>query len=126
MGLMSKKRIERKLCSAIGVVLITACSSVAPAATTPQSADSAGSEHQRLIIKFKLSTLECDADGIAKLSSATGVRIEFVRPISGESCVITQYADSPESLLQGQEVVRQHPAVEWLEQDRKMKALMQK
>ncbi len=121
-----KKRILLELLSAVGIVSATGCYSAAPAAIAPQSMNADGAGHQRLIIKLKSNSLNCNADGIAKLSAATRVSLVFVSTISGESCVITQFADSTEGLIHGQEVLRQHPAVEWLEQDRKMKALMQK
>lgn len=123
---MLGKRIKRELFYAMAIVSLTGCYSDTSSATPPLPLNSAGADHQRLIIKLKSATFNCDADGIKKLSAASRVPLEFVHPISGESCVVTQYADSPEGLLQGQEILRQHPAVELLEQDRKMKALMKK
>ncbi len=113
-------------CSALGIISANGCCSVALAAAPPQPVNSADVDSQRLIIKLKSGTTQCDADGIAKLSSASRVAIEFVRSMSGGACVIQLDADSPGSLLQGQEILRQQPVVEWLEEDRKMKALMQK
>jgi hypothetical protein len=43
--------------------------------------------------------------------------------MSGDACVIKQLADSAAGLSQGKEMLKQHPAVEWLEEDRMMKAL---
>ena len=78
---------------------------------------------RQLIIKFKLDTIACDAAGIAQWSLATRVPVEYVRSMSGGACVVKQSADDANGLGQGQETLRQHPAVDWLEQDTKMKAL---
>jgi len=78
---------------------------------------------QQLIIKFKPNTIICDAAGIAQLSSATRVALEYIRPMSGDACVIRQLSGEADDFLRGQELLRQHPAVEWLEQDSKKKAL---
>jgi hypothetical protein len=126
MSRMSGKRIMLGLFNAMGIISASGCY---PAVSDPglaQPVNAAGSANQRLIIKFKSAGITCDADGIAKLSATTRVSIEFIRPMSGDACVIQQSADSPEGLVQGQEVLRRHPAVEWLEQDRKMRALIQK
>jgi len=82
-----------------------------------------GRVSQQLIIKFKSITIACDAAGIAGLSSATEVPLEHVRPMSGDACVVKQFADNAIGLSQGQEILKQHPAIEWLEEDRMMKAL---
>jgi len=77
---------------------------------------------QQLIIKFKPDTIVCDAAGIARLSSTMQVLLEHIRPMSGDACVVKQFADNTNGLSQGQNVLRQHPAIEWLEEDRMMKA----
>ena len=77
---------------------------------------------QQLIVKFKPNTIACDAAGIARLSSATQVPLEHVRPMSGDACVIKQLADNATGFSRGQEILKQHPAIEWLEEDRMMKA----
>jgi hypothetical protein len=78
---------------------------------------------QQLIVKFKPNTIACDAAEIAHLSAVTQVPLEHVRPMSGDACVIKQLADNAAGLSQGQETLKQHPAIEWLEEDRMMKAL---
>ncbi len=78
---------------------------------------------QQLIIKFRPNTITCDAAGIAHLSSVTGIPLEYVRPMSGDACVIRQRAGGAKELLQRQELLKEHSAVEWLEQDAKKKAL---
>jgi hypothetical protein len=75
---------------------------------------------QQLIIKFKSDTMACDAGGIASLSSATQVPLRHVRPMSPDTCVVQQFADHAEGLSHEQERLKQHPAIEWLEEDRKM------
>ena len=78
---------------------------------------------RQLIIKFKPDTIPCDAGGIAKLSVTTQVILEHVRTMSGDACVIKELADTVAGLSHGQERLRQHPAVEWVEEDRLMKPL---
>jgi len=75
-----------------------------------------------MIIKFKPDAIMCDAAGIARLSLATGVTLEYIRPMSGDACVIKQFADDAGDFLQGQKALEQHPAVKWLERDERMKA----
>lgn len=78
---------------------------------------------QQLIVKFKPNTIACDAAGIAHLSAVTQVPLEHVRPMSGDACVIKQLADDAAGLSRGQEMLKQHPAIEWLEEDRMMKVM---
>jgi hypothetical protein len=82
-----------------------------------------GSASQQLIIKFKPGTITCDPAGIARLSSATQVSLEFVRPMSGDACVVKQFATRTENLSEGQKKLKQHSSIELLEQDAVMKAL---
>jgi hypothetical protein len=82
-----------------------------------------GTVSQQLIVKFKPNTIACDASEIAHLSAVTGVPLEHVRPMSGGACVVQQWAANAEGLSHGQETLKQHPDIEWLEEDRMMKAL---
>ena len=77
-----------------------------------------GAVSQQLIIKFKSNTIACDAAGIASLSSATQVPLRHVRAMSGDACVVQQFEDNAEGLSHGQERLKQHPAIAWLEEDR--------
>jgi len=79
-----------------------------------------GAVTQQLIIKFKSHTIACDAAGIASVSSATQVPLRHVRPLSGDACVVQQVADNADGLSHGQERLKQHPAIEWLDEDRMM------
>jgi hypothetical protein len=82
-----------------------------------------GAVSQQLIVKFKPNTIPCDAPEIAHLSAVTGVPLEHVRSMSGGACVIRQWAANAEGLSHGQQTLKQHPDIEWLEEDRMMKAL---
>ena len=73
---------------------------------------------QQLIIKFKSNTIACDAAGIARVSAATQVPLRHIRPMSDDACVVQQFADHAEGLSHEQERLKQHPAIEWLEEDR--------
>jgi len=78
---------------------------------------------QQLIIKFKPDTIACTPEGIAQFSSTTRVSLEFVRTMSGDACVVRQFADSAENLSRGQKTLKENPAVEYLEPDAIMKEL---
>lgn len=82
-----------------------------------------GSASQQLIIKFKPDTVACTPAGIAQLSSTTHVSLEYVRTMSGEACVVRQFADGADNLSRGQKTLIENPAVEYLEPDAIMKAL---
>ena len=82
-----------------------------------------GAVSQQLIVKFKPNTIACDAPEIAHLSAVTGVLLEHVRPMPGGACVVQQWAANADDLSHGQETLKQHPDIEWLEEDRMMKAL---
>jgi hypothetical protein len=81
------------------------------------------SASQQLIIKFKPNTIACNPSGIAQLSSTTHVSLEFVRTMSGDACVVKQFADTADNLLHEQKTLKDNPAVEYLEPDAVMKAL---
>lgn len=108
-----------------GVIIIGGCQMPEPPSTSgplQPAPISKGGASQQLIIRFKADTIACDAAGIASVSSATQVPLRHVRAMSGAACVVKQFADHAEGLFQGQERLKQHPAVEWLEEDRMMKA----
>jgi hypothetical protein len=105
---------------------LTACqsSAVDSGPRNPASmvaADTAAS--QQLIVKFKTMTFRCDRTDIAHLSTQIDVPLEFVRPLSGNACVIRQLRSGSGGFLQGQKLLRQHPSVEWVELDAVMKTM---
>ncbi len=113
------------MCNAMAVLAVTGCNTPAAIASPPSSSQPVAETMAalQLIIKFKPNTFTCDAAGIAQLSSATKVALEYVRPMSGDACVIRQTAKDANDFLRNQELLRRHSAVEWLEQDAKKKAL---
>jgi hypothetical protein len=112
----------------VAIVLAGGCqiplspSNISPPQLTPMSRGDM-QVSQQLIVKLKPNTIACDTAGIAHLSAVTQVTLEHVRPMSGDACVIKQLADSAAGLSRGQEMLMQHPAIEWLEEDRMIKAL---
>lgn len=78
---------------------------------------------QQFMIKFKSSTTPCDAQLISRFSSATKIPLDFVRVMSGHACVIRLQAASEGELSHAVNILRQHPEVEWLEQDVLVKPL---
>lgn len=111
-----------------GTLATTACqllssgASSLPVATAATAATKSAAS-QRLIIKFKPHTIPCDAAGIARLSADTQMALEYIRPVSGNACVIRHSADREEGFAQGRTVLKQHPAVEWVEVDAVMKTM---
>ena len=81
------------------------------------------SASRQLLIKFKPDTIACTPAGIAQLSSTTRVSLEFVRTMSGDACVVKQFADTADNLLHGEKTLKENPAVEYLEPDAVMKTL---
>jgi hypothetical protein len=72
---------------------------------------------QQLIIKFKPHTIQCDIDGVARLSETVGIALEFVRMMSDQTCVVRQFANKEEEFSAGQSLLKQHPAVDSVELD---------
>lgn len=72
---------------------------------------------RQLIIKFRPGTIACTPAGIAQLSSTTRVPLEFVRTMSGDACVVKQFADHADIFSHGQKTLEENPAVEYLEPD---------
>jgi hypothetical protein len=89
----------------------------------PPTTIAKASVSRQLIIKFKPRTVECNPAGIARLSSTTHISLEFVRTMSGDACVVKQFADGPDGLLRGQKTLKEDSAVEYVEPDSIMKAL---
>jgi hypothetical protein len=118
-----ERRRKAGLLKASGLAFLLAimagCHSPLLAAVSAQPVQSAT---RQLIIKFKPGTLACDADGIAQLSSATQVPLEYVRPMSGGACVIRQLSRE-DNFLRDEELLKQHPAIEWLQEDARKRAL---
>lgn len=109
----------------VAVVAAAGCQQPSASTNPPRPAPTTtieASTSQQLIIKFKPGTIACNPAEIARLSSAARVSLEFVRAMSGDACVVKQFADSADSLLQGQKILKQNPDVEYLERDAVMKA----
>lgn len=124
---LSGKKILWGFSNVVAILAAAGCcqpppQAVAASQSAPQPIAETATTRQ-LIIKFKPNTIACNAVGIAQLSSATRVPVGYVRPMSGDACVVRQSADDASGLEQGQKTLRQHPAVERLEQDAKMKTL---
>lgn len=119
------KKILLSLGNMMAILAATGCQVSAPmAAPQPSPQSIVGTmATQQLIIKFKPNTIVCDAAGIAQLSSATMVTLEYIRPMSGDACVVRQLAGDTGKLSLGQELLRQFPAIEWLVLDAKKRAL---
>ena len=76
----------------------------------------------QLIVKFKSGTLDCNDDGIARLSTQAGVRLRWVRPMSGDACVIRLQDPSDRVATRAALLaIRAVPAVEYVEPDAVMR-----
>ncbi|MBI3902182.1 MAG: hypothetical protein HY306_04465 [Nitrosomonadales bacterium] len=116
------KRFLRVMPHILAALVASGCQSP-PSDIASSHQPVAGTEIRQLIAKFKPHTITCDAAGIAQLSSATGMAVEHVRPMSGDACVIKLQGSSEEDISRRVELLRRNPAVEWLELDAKKKAL---
>jgi len=121
--ILSRKKIQLVLSNALAILAVSGCQSPAAMADSQSSSQSPAKmiPSQQLIIKLKSNA--CDAAEIAHLSSATRVPLEYIRTLTEGTCVIRQMTGETNDFLRGQELLRQHPAVEWLELDAIMKAL---
>jgi hypothetical protein len=118
------KRAMLATINALSLAVVSGCQQSSAGTSPPQPTTTIKpSASQQLIIKFKPNTIACDPAGIARLSSTTHVSLEFVRTMSGDACVIKQFADDPDNFSQGQKTLKQNPAVEYLERDAVKKAL---
>jgi hypothetical protein len=79
--------------------------------------------YQQLIVKFKAATLRCNPTDIAHLAAQIDVRLEMVRPLSGDACVIKQLRTVSGDFSRGQKLLQQHPSIEWVELDAVMKTM---
>lgn len=77
---------------------------------------------QQFIVKFKAGTFACDAADIARFAKASRIPVEFVRPMSGDACIVRPPSLHPSAAPEMQQQLKSHPAVEWVEIDRIMKA----
>jgi hypothetical protein len=80
-------------------------------------------DFRQLIVKFKSSTFRCNSSDVSQLAAQTGTRLEFVRPMSGDACVIRQIRGRTDDYLRDQKLLQQHPSVEWVEPDAIMKTM---
>lgn len=103
---------------ALAILFVASCQQASTQAAT--TTISRASATQQLIIKFKPGTVACDPNGIARWSSLTHVSLQLVRPMSGNACVVKQFALDMASLARGLTTLQQSPAVEYLERDAAM------
>lgn len=85
----------------------------APGVSAPQVS-------QQLILKFKPKSVACTAQEITRLSGAMAVRLEWLRPMSGDACVVIQKAGTAAELTKGQEALKKHGDIVWVEIDAPM------
>lgn len=116
---MRNPRRSRIVITALLLGAISGCQSsgATSALSSPASpVKTAGAAYQ-LIVKLRKNTLPCSPAGIAELSAAVRIRLEYVRPVSGDACVIRQITEKEADPVSGQQRLRRHPAVEWVELD---------
>jgi hypothetical protein len=110
------------------IALLAACQPIAidknarASSSSPGTSSSANpASYQQLIVKFKATTFDCNAADIARLAVETNLRLDLVRPMSGNACVIRQLGSRSDDFNYGLKLLRQHPAIEWVELDGVMK-----
>lgn len=72
---------------------------------------------QQLMIKLKDAIRSCNEADIAGLATATGEALTFLRPMSGNACVVSHAAKDGAALRSGLQRLNSHQAVEWAELD---------
>lgn len=102
---------------------MAACQSAQPPLAAQPPAVSVPGSSRQLMIRFEPGTVACDAAAIARFAAAVRVSLEFLRPMSGNACVVRQTAPDVQRLQDDLETLKRHPAVQWAEPDTVMKAL---
>lgn len=72
---------------------------------------------QQLMIKLKNASRSCNASDIAALATETGEALTFIRPMSGNACVVSHAAKNNTLLRGGLQRLKLHHAVQWAEID---------
>jgi hypothetical protein len=72
----------------------------------------------QLIVKFRPATVACDAAGIADLARQTRLDLQWIRPMSGQACVLRWQGNDPAQALA---TLQARPEVEWAETDAVMR-----
>lgn len=113
--------LQRLSWLATGVALVAGCQLPLANGASDAPAKAAGSAHlpaaQQLMIKFKNAGRSCSASDIAALASETGQTLTFIRPMSGNACVVSHTAGDKALLFKGLQRLTSHPAVDWAEID---------
>lgn len=109
-----------------GTLLLAFCMALPMSACQAGAGDTlrtiSTSSKRQLIVKFKPGTVECSASGIAKFAGTTATHIEFLRVMSGDACVVSQFLTAGQSAASEQEMLNSHPAIQWIESDSPLKA----
>lgn len=113
------KKFRTFLC--MPVIALAGCTSLSNPSDAPGKSVAEPPSRQ-IMLKMKKATSPCDASQIAGLARATNQTLDYVRPMSGNACVIRQRADSEQELASGFRRLVQHPTVEWVEVDGIVKA----
>lgn len=98
--------------SSLALASVAACQcppSAAPSAAVP--AESAFS--RQLMIRFQPGSVACEAAAIAYFAAATHVWLQYVRPMSGNACVVRHSAANAQRWQDDLETLKRHPAVQW-------------
>jgi hypothetical protein len=107
-------------------LLLILCMAIPMSGCYAQAAAFAGTgelpPRRQLIIKFTPDSVQCSAADIDKFSAATGTRIQYLRAVSGGACVVSQAAIASRSDSSELEILKNHPAIEWVELDSPLKA----
>lgn len=110
------------VCLAAGLSLVVGCQAALSGSAirgAPVRADNPASlqASQQLMVKLKNASRSCNASDIAALAAATGEALLFLRPMSGDACVVSHAAKNDTLLRSGLERLKSHHAVEWAEID---------
>jgi hypothetical protein len=107
------------------MLVLSGCQAGATNATNATNAaerSSPATVQRQLIIKFKPGSVTCDAAGIAAFATTTGTRLEFVRAMSGDACVVRHIPKTSGSVAAEEAALRRQSAIQWLEPDTPLKA----
>lgn len=72
----------------------------------------------QVIVKFRPATFACDAKGVADLARSARLDLQWLRPMSGDACVLILRSASPGQALA---LLQARPELEWAQADAVMR-----
>lgn len=96
--------------SLTAALLAAGCAQAGETQPAPQLAP----QLAQFIVKFRPASVACNAESVAAFASRSKLDLQWLRPMSGDACVLLLRARSPQAALA---TLQARPEVEWAEAD---------